>query len=129
MQLNRVQVKGVSAGEVVVVQMKTRSKSGAFLPCEDLVRRWVVVLTGVFCVNGERSGKLRRCRVRMLGRHRNVALYPMTGVYSTWPSRVRPAPGRLTVSVFFPSLPFVPQPTLNFSVAPSTRLCHLPQRA
>lgn len=36
-----VQVKGVSAGDVAVVQMKTRSKSGAFLPCEDLVRRWV----------------------------------------------------------------------------------------
>lgn len=35
------QVKGFSASDVVVVQMKTRSKSGAFLPCEDLVRRCV----------------------------------------------------------------------------------------
>ncbi|CAM9182126.1 unnamed protein product, partial [Scytosiphon promiscuus] len=31
-------VKGMSTDDVVVVQLKTRSKSGAFLPCEDLVR-------------------------------------------------------------------------------------------
>ncbi|CAM9784331.1 unnamed protein product [Ectocarpus sp. 4 AP-2014] len=34
-------VEGMPAGDVVVVQMKTRSKSGAFLPCEDLVRSTV----------------------------------------------------------------------------------------
>ncbi|CAB1099869.1 unnamed protein product [Ectocarpus sp. CCAP 1310/34] len=31
-------VEGMPAGDVVVVQIKTRSKSGAFLPCEDIVR-------------------------------------------------------------------------------------------
>ncbi|CAM9905957.1 unnamed protein product [Pylaiella littoralis] len=31
-------VKGFSTGDVAVVQVKTRSKSGAFLPCEDIVR-------------------------------------------------------------------------------------------
>lgn len=60
LRLNRVQVNGLSAGDVVVVQMKTRSKSGAFLPCEDLVRRWVVVFTGIFHVNGEQSGGVGR---------------------------------------------------------------------
>ncbi|CAN0071799.1 unnamed protein product, partial [Ectocarpus fasciculatus] len=36
-------VEGMPASDVVVVQMKTRSKSGAFLPCEDLVRRCAFV--------------------------------------------------------------------------------------
>ncbi|CAN0205770.1 unnamed protein product, partial [Laminaria digitata] len=30
-------VKGMAAGDVVVTQIKTRSKSGAFLPCENVV--------------------------------------------------------------------------------------------
>lgn len=43
LRLPRAQVEGMPAGDVVVVQMKTRSKSGAFLPCEDLVRRCAFV--------------------------------------------------------------------------------------
>ncbi|CAM9304223.1 unnamed protein product, partial [Hapterophycus canaliculatus] len=34
----RSQLSGMSTDDVVVVQLKTRSKSGAFLPCEELVR-------------------------------------------------------------------------------------------
>lgn len=94
LRLNRIQVKGLSAGDVVVVQMKTRSKSGAFLPCEDLIRRWVVIFIGTASYLGHQCQAIFFTSTasqavgvggpcRSIGRQRNPALHPTPGVRST----------------------------------------------
>lgn len=92
--------------------MKTRSKSGAFLPCEDLVRRWVAIFTGFFHVNSEQSGGHRQGRVRRLQVCKGTSCSTQRPAVAP-PDPHKPVPNRSPYRRA--CLPSVPQCTLNFS--------------